>query len=154
MKTIFNILICLVSAASFAQGTGSISGLLTDKETGDQPLPFANVTIKGTTKGTTTDFDGLYQIENIEPGTYTLVFSFVGYETLEVPNVKVTANKVTEVNTGLGASAAALDEVLIKTVIARESDHVILGIQAVGSHVAELSGEFVLALEMGAVLFN
>jgi len=37
-------------------------------------------------------------------------------------------------------------------VIARKSDHVILGIQAVGSHVAELSGEFVLALEMGAVL--
>ncbi len=37
-------------------------------------------------------------------------------------------------------------------VIARQSDHVILGIQAVGSHVAELSGEFVLALEMGAVL--
>ena len=37
-------------------------------------------------------------------------------------------------------------------VVARESDHVILGIQAVGSHVAELSGEFVLALEMGAVL--
>ena len=37
-------------------------------------------------------------------------------------------------------------------VVARESDQVILGIQAVGSHVAELSGEFVLALEMGAVL--
>jgi dihydrolipoamide dehydrogenase len=37
-------------------------------------------------------------------------------------------------------------------VVARKSDHVILGIQAVGSHVSELSGEFVLALEMGAVL--
>ena len=37
-------------------------------------------------------------------------------------------------------------------IVARESDHVILGIQAVGSHVAELSGEFVLALEMGALL--
>lgn len=37
-------------------------------------------------------------------------------------------------------------------VVARESDHVILGIQATGSHVSELSGEFVLALEMGAVL--
>jgi dihydrolipoamide dehydrogenase len=37
-------------------------------------------------------------------------------------------------------------------VVARESDHVILGIQAVGSHVAELHGEFVLALEMGALL--
>ena len=37
-------------------------------------------------------------------------------------------------------------------VTARESDHVILGIQAVGSHVAELHGEFVLAIEMGALL--
>jgi len=37
-------------------------------------------------------------------------------------------------------------------VIARESDHVILGIQAVGSHIAELHSEFVLALEMGALL--
>ena len=37
-------------------------------------------------------------------------------------------------------------------VTARKGDHVILGIQAVGSHVAELHGEFVLALEMGAVL--
>ena len=37
-------------------------------------------------------------------------------------------------------------------VVAREDDHVILGVQATGSHVSELSGEFTLALEMGAVL--
>ena len=37
-------------------------------------------------------------------------------------------------------------------VVARQEDHLILGIQAVGSHIAELSGAFVLALEMGAVL--
>ena len=37
-------------------------------------------------------------------------------------------------------------------VVARASDHVILGVQATGSHVSELSGEFTLALEMGAVL--
>ena len=36
--------------------------------------------------------------------------------------------------------------------IASKDDHVILGIQAVGSHVAELHGEFILALEMGALL--
>ncbi|MBW2960479.1 TonB-dependent receptor [Mesonia aestuariivivens] len=126
MKTIINTLICLVSAFSFAQGTGSIAGLLNDKETGNQPLPFANVTIKGTGKGTTTDFDGLYQIENIEPGSYTVVFSFVGYETLEVPNVKVVANKVTTINSGLGASAAALDEVLIQVVNSREKESALL----------------------------
>lgn len=37
-------------------------------------------------------------------------------------------------------------------VVAREDDHRILGVQAVGSHVSELSGEFTLALEMGALL--
>ena len=37
-------------------------------------------------------------------------------------------------------------------VVARKADHVILGIQAIGSHVAELHGEFVLAIEMGALL--
>ena len=57
----------------------------------------------------------------------------------------------------LAASGRALTLEADKTggfvrVTARESDHVILGVQAVGSHVAELSGEFVLALEMGALL--
>ena len=37
-------------------------------------------------------------------------------------------------------------------VVARQADHRVIGIQAVGSHVSELSGEFALALEMGAVL--
>jgi dihydrolipoamide dehydrogenase len=37
-------------------------------------------------------------------------------------------------------------------VIARKDNHRILGIQAVGAHASELSGEFSLALEMGAVL--
>lgn len=126
MKRIFSILICLVSTFTFAQQTGSIEGKLSDKETGNQPLPFANVTIKGTSKGTTSDFDGLYKLENLEPGTYTVVFSFVGYETLEVPDVKVVANKVTVVNTGLGASAAALDEVLIQVVSSREKETALL----------------------------
>jgi dihydrolipoamide dehydrogenase len=57
----------------------------------------------------------------------------------------------------LAASGRALTIEAEKTggfirVTARESDHVVLGIQAVGSHVAELHGEFVLALEMGALL--
>jgi len=37
-------------------------------------------------------------------------------------------------------------------VIARKSDHLVLGIQAVGQHISELAGEFATAIEMGAVL--
>ncbi|WP_438425897.1 TonB-dependent receptor domain-containing protein [Aquimarina macrocephali] len=110
----------------FAQETGSITGTLLDKESNNQPLPFANVLIKGTTKGTTTDFDGLYTIENLEPGTYVLEFSFVGYETLDIKDVIVKSNETTTVNTAIAASAAALDEVIIKTTTKKESEAAIL----------------------------
>jgi len=106
--------------------TGSIAGKLSDREMSGEPLPFANVLIKGTTKGTTSDYDGLYILDKLQPGTYTLVFSFIGYETLEVPNVVVEAGKVTEVNTDLGSSAAALDEVVITTVSRRDSQVALL----------------------------
>jgi len=108
-----------------AQETGSISGKLLDKEAGEQPLPFANILIKGTTKGTTTDFDGLYTIEGVAPGSYILEFSFIGYENLE-KEVVVKANETSIVNATLGASAAALEEVIIKTTTKKESEAAIL----------------------------
>ena len=77
--TILGLLFC-ISTISFAQeNTGSIAGALTDKEMNNDPLAFANVLIKGTTKGTTSDFDGLFVIDGLEPGTYTVVFSYLGY---------------------------------------------------------------------------
>ena len=125
MKKITVIIVLFLGLITQAQTTGSIIGKLTDKEYNNEPLAFANVIIKGTTKGTTSDFDGLYSIEHLEPGTYTLHFSFVGYETQEI-NVNVIAGKITEVNVPLGASAAALDEVVITTTTKRESETALL----------------------------
>ena len=118
------IALCFVGI-TYAQETGAVTGTLLDKESGEQPLPFANILIKGTTKGTTSDFDGLYTLEGIQPGTYTLEFSFVGYETVN-KEVTVVAGQTTTVNASLGASAAALDEVLIKTTTKKESEAAIL----------------------------
>ncbi|MDY8134967.1 TonB-dependent receptor [Aquimarina sp. 2201CG5-10] len=125
MRKIVILCALLVVGILSAQETGSITGTLLDKEANDQPLPFANVLIKGTTKGTTTDFDGLYTIENLEPGNYTLEFSFIGYETLD-KEVVVKANETLTVNASIGASAAALDEVIIKTTTKKESEAAIL----------------------------
>lgn len=110
-----------------AQGTGSIVGKLTDKETNDEPLPFANILIKGTAKGTTSDFDGLYEIPNLDPGAYTLVFSFLGYETVEIPNVQVVADKVTTVDVPMGANeGVSLDEVVVTVVARKDSETALL----------------------------
>lgn len=128
MNRYFFIAVLLISNLLQAQNSpkGSIVGKLTDKEMNGEPLPFANVIIKGTSTGTTSDFDGLFALENLEPGTYTLTFSFVGYESLEIPSVEVVAGKVTEINAELGASAASLDEVVITTVSRRDSEVALL----------------------------
>lgn len=124
-KIIFSLLL-LTSVFLSAQETGSIAGTLTDTEMNNEPLPFANVVIKGTTKGTTSDFDGLYEIANLEPGTYTVVFSFLGYETVEMPNVQVEAGKVSTINVPMATTGVALEGVTVTTVARKDSETALL----------------------------
>ena len=125
MRQITIILILLLTTFSQAQENGSVSGKLIDKEYNNEPLPFANVLIKGTTTGVTSDIDGLYKIENLSPGTYTFQYSFVGYETIE-NQVEVIAGQDTKLDVIMFASAAALDEVVIKTTAKRETETALL----------------------------
>ena len=136
------------TATLLAQGpapSGMIAGKLTDKGMNGEPLPFANVIIKGSATGATTDMDGLFKIEDVSPGSYTLTISFIGYESREIHNVEVEAGKVTEVNTELGASAAALDEVVITTVSRKDSEVALLLEQKAALEIKESIGARQLA---------
>ncbi|KAG1652320.1 hypothetical protein GQR58_026409 [Nymphon striatum] len=107
MRRILTMLFFVALAQVSAQETGSIVGNLTDKDFNDDPLAFANILIEGTTKGTTSDFDGLYEITDLEPGTYTVIYSFLGYETITKNDISVEAGKPTKkVITGLTGSLA------------------------------------------------
>ena len=65
----------MIVDGSLAQAqTGKISGSIFDVEANDV-MPFANVSLKGTNTGTTSDFEGDYSL-TVEPGTYTVVFSY------------------------------------------------------------------------------
>ncbi|MEO8067398.1 MAG: carboxypeptidase regulatory-like domain-containing protein [Flavobacteriales bacterium] len=90
--------LCVVSAITFAQvGAGSLKGTLTDGKSGE-PLPFVNVLVenRGTqVAGGATDFDGVYLIKPIEPGTYDVTFSYVGYQPVKQTGVVVNGNKIT-----------------------------------------------------------
>jgi hypothetical protein len=70
---------------------GNIKGVVLDNETNNSPLAFAKVTIKNTSLSTTTDLDGSFSF-NLKSGNYTLIFSFIGYKTLEICNIKVSKN--------------------------------------------------------------
>ncbi len=126
MRIILSLIFAFSSLICSAQGpqplpadqTSSITGTITEANT-KTTLPFAYVTLAGTTKGATTNMDGQYTITNVEPGTYTLHFSFMGYETKVIPNVKVSAAKPTKVNASLIKSSATLDEIVIEVSTSR-----------------------------------
>lgn len=101
-----------ISLLSFAQNKGTISGTITDKEANNAPLAFANALIKGTSIGVTTNEVGKYSL-TIEPGNYTLILSFVGYESVEVI-VDVKAGETVTLNTALGSGGYKLEDVKIQ----------------------------------------
>jgi hypothetical protein len=69
-------------AAVFAQKAAIIRGNVYDKN-GGQPVPFANVILRGSIQGATTDLNGFFQISNVKAGDYTLFVSFIGYDSTE-----------------------------------------------------------------------
>lgn len=94
----------LLCSVVFAQI--NVTGVVTASEDGSG-IPFANVYIKGTTIGATTDDLGSYFIENVKSDA-VLVFSFIGYTTVEVP-----VNGRAKIDVALKPDAVALDEVIM-----------------------------------------
>ena len=70
----------LMMSSAIAQGT--ITGVIIDGDL-NEPLPGASVLVKGTTNGTSTDFDGNFSIE-VTKNTGTLVISYIGFTTIKV----------------------------------------------------------------------
>lgn len=103
-------LMCLTSISfAFAQSS-TISGTVTDAET-DEPIPQANVYITELQRGDATDFEGSYEISNVEHGTYMVRISSVGYATLE-ESITVDDNNTT-FNFSLGTDVRLLDDVVV-----------------------------------------
>jgi Family of unknown function (DUF5686)/CarboxypepD_reg-like domain len=92
-----------------AQKNTKIKGIVIDGKT-KEPLPFVNVSFKGKTIGTTTDFDGKFFLET-QWGTPTLQASFVGYKT---KYKKVELGKSQTINFQLSNDAITMDEFVVK----------------------------------------
>jgi len=102
-KIIYNLVLIwtiLTGSVMYAQ---TVSGTVTDS---NGPLPMVNISVKGTTNGTATDFDGKYSIDNVAPGS-VLVFTYIGYVSKELPVTGSTLNVV------LAEDSQALDEVVV-----------------------------------------
>lgn len=102
-------LILLVSSIAQAQEKTKVKGVITDAQTGE-PLPFVNVAFVGKNVGTTTDFNGKYQMDT-KWGSDKIVASFMGYEAQEKTVEQGSSNTI---DFALASKQIKLQEVTVK----------------------------------------
>jgi hypothetical protein len=107
IRHLFSILVFLFVSSFAIAREYTISGNITDRQTGE-PLTGANIYVAGTTTGTSSDFDGHYRLK-LPEGTYTIVFSLIGYQQTE-RTVQLNNDQRIDVRMGGGVN---LSEVVI-----------------------------------------
>ena len=94
---------------AWAQSDGIIRGRVNDVQT-NEAIPFANVVLQGSSIGTTTDFEGNFELVGVAPGLRNIQISFVGYEPKTVFEIEVTPARPAVVNVSLKPSAIEIEE--------------------------------------------
>ena len=102
--------ISIFTTIAYSQ-TGNIRGFVYDKNSAE-PIMFCNVILKGTTIGASTDINGMYNISKVLVGDYTLMVTYIGYDTSTV-NITLKKGKVITQNLEISESSVKLNEVRI-----------------------------------------
>lgn len=109
------------SAIVFAQGSGKISGTITDKKTGEVIIGAA-VKISGATTAVPTDTAGRFVLPNLTRGKYIVEVIFYNYNTQSISNIEVLDNQTTTLNVTLEESSSqTLSQVVISGKSNKES---------------------------------
>jgi len=115
MKSLLPLLSILLLAASsnaLAGNSGKIAGEVKDSQTGEAVVG-ASILIQGTSMGAATNIDGYYVILNVQPGTYTLTASGVGYNKKTVSNVQVSLDQTTTIDFKLASTVVDVGEEVV-----------------------------------------
>ncbi len=112
LRPLLTFLAVLAFATPAMAQTGKIQGTVLEDETGD-PFPGVNVRIEGTTQGAATDLDGKYVIIGVRPGTYTIVFSAVGYRTERREGVRANIDLTTTIDVKLKEEGVTSEELVV-----------------------------------------
>ena len=109
------IILLMCSAISLAQNnypSGVITGTVFDKDT-KSPLIGANVIIAGSTRGAATDMDGKFKLADIKAGSYSIQFSYIGYEQVMKTDVVVRPDRITNITVEMKMAALETGDVTV-----------------------------------------
>ena len=111
MKLYLSIILCLISFSIKAQSVrvyGSVKNSLNN-----EPIPFANVIIDGTTIGGTSDIDGNFELLNIKPGIYNFKCTYIGYNSSTQSEIQIVPNRSLRLDFELVENAQIIEEVQV-----------------------------------------
>ncbi len=108
------LVVALLPASGQSNQTQRIKGVVVDRQS-EQPLFGVTVELLGaeTPTGAVSEDDGRFVLENIPFGRHSLRFSYLGYESLTIPNVLVTAGKEVVLDISLSESVLQLQEIVV-----------------------------------------
>ena len=111
MHKYLTLALLMIAAPLIAQYDAHLTGHVLDERTGEH-LPYVNVQVKGTNIGTVTDESGHYLLQDLPIGHQTILFSYVGYETLELP-VNMEADRTIELKATIHEVSQQLNSVVV-----------------------------------------
>lgn len=130
MRLIYTIILLMTSSILFAQN-GVIKGKIVDAET-NEPLPFVNVVVFGTTTGSVSDLDGNFQIFGLKPGFVRLTTSFVGYKNAISQDIEVSNANVANIVITMEATDQKLGEVTVTANPFRKTEESPVSLRSIG----------------------
>lgn len=100
------------TAYSQQSAKGSIEGKVTDARTGE-PLPSVNIVVKGTYYGAASNIDGKFLIKDVNPGTYTVEVSLIGYKTVQYTGLKIEPGQKLDLTVKLEETVLTLGQEVV-----------------------------------------
>jgi len=105
-------IICIGFVSSLhAQTTGKVAGKITDVN--GEPLPGVNIIIDGSSRGSASDFEGNYFILSISPGIYSITASMVGFQKVQITEVRVQVDRTTTLDFKMEEEAFEGQEIVV-----------------------------------------
>ena len=95
------------------QNKGNISGSVSESMSG-YPLEGANITVQGSEIGTTSDANGQFTIRDLKQGYYTLIISFIGFESIVIPDVWVRPNAYDFITAKLNQKVIEFEDIVVE----------------------------------------
>lgn len=131
MKTLkIFLLILFIPFALFAQ-RATLKGKVVDAVS-NEPLPFVNIIVSGTTIGTTTDLDGNFTLTGLNPGFIRLEASFIGYRQAISPEIEVSVANASSIEIKMEEQKEQIGEVVVKASPFRKTEESPVSLRTIG----------------------